>query len=35
LSFAVGIAVSLLRPEAKASAGFDEVESRALLGVKH
>jgi len=35
LSFAVGILVSLLRPEAKAAVGFDEVESRALLGVKH
>jgi cation/acetate symporter len=34
LSFAVGIVVSLLRPEAKASAGFDEVESRGLLGVR-
>jgi cation/acetate symporter len=35
LSFAVGILVSLFRPDAKAAAGFDEVESRALLGVKH
>jgi len=34
LSFAVGILVSLLRPDAKAAAGFDEVESRALLGVR-
>jgi cation/acetate symporter len=34
LSFFVGIAVSLLRPDAKAAAGFAEVESRGLLGVK-
>jgi cation/acetate symporter len=33
LSFVVGIGVSLLRPDARAAAGFDEVERRALLGV--
>jgi len=32
LSFAVGIVVSLLKPEPAAEAGFAEVERRAILG---